>query len=84
MAHRLNTVIDSDRVMVLEDGNIMEFDEPYDLLQNKSGYFRQLVDQVGLAKANKLEILAEEAKNLRNLGKTNVTNTVIPTVIVER
>lgn len=62
----------------------MEFDEPYDLLQNKSGYFRQLVDQVGLAKANKLEILAEEAKNLRNLGKTNVTNTVIPTVIVER
>ncbi|XP_057310596.1 ATP-binding cassette sub-family C member 4-like [Hydractinia symbiolongicarpus] len=83
VAHRLNTVIDSDRVMVLEDGNIMEFDEPYDLLQNKSGYFRKLVDQVGLAKANKLEILAEESKNLRNLRKSNVTNIVIPTVTVE-
>lgn len=48
VAHRLNTILDSDRVMVLEAGNIIEFDTPIRLYENATGAFRKLVDDAGL------------------------------------
>ena len=42
IAHRLNTVIDYDRVLVLENGQVVEFDYPKMLLQNKEGHFSRL------------------------------------------
>ncbi|KAK0541833.1 hypothetical protein OC844_007956, partial [Tilletia horrida] len=39
IAHRLSTVIDYDRVLVMEQGHIREYDTPYALLQNKDGVF---------------------------------------------
>ena len=51
----------------MESGKIVEFDEPYELLQNPSGYFRKLVDQAGRNEASRLEVLAEEAKHLRHV-----------------
>lgn len=39
IAHRLNTVIDYDRVLVLENGQVVEFDNPKLLLRNKEGLF---------------------------------------------
>lgn len=48
IAHRLNTIIDSDRVIVLEHGRVVEFDTPANLLKNSTGYFHALCDQGGL------------------------------------
>uniref|UniRef100_T1JBI7 ABC-type glutathione-S-conjugate transporter n=1 Tax=Strigamia maritima TaxID=126957 RepID=T1JBI7_STRMM len=39
IAHRLNTIMDSTRVMVLERGQIQEFESPTILLQNKKSLF---------------------------------------------
>lgn len=48
VAHRLNTILDSDRIMVLEAGNIVEFDTPLRLYEKSNGAFRKLIDEAGL------------------------------------
>lgn len=48
IAHRLNTIMDSDRIIVLEDGAVAEFDLPQSLLKNKDSLFYSLSKQGGL------------------------------------
>ncbi|XP_045502974.1 ATP-binding cassette sub-family C member 4-like isoform X2 [Colias croceus] len=45
VAHRLNTIMDSDRVMVMDAGRLVEFDHPYKLLNNPEGYFTKMVKE---------------------------------------
>lgn len=47
IAHRLNSIMDSDLVMVMDNGHLVEFDHPYLLLRNKLGIFRSLCEQSG-------------------------------------
>ncbi|KAF9450615.1 P-loop containing nucleoside triphosphate hydrolase protein [Macrolepiota fuliginosa MF-IS2] len=47
IAHRLRTVIDYDRVMLLEDGRIAEFDKPSVLLSDPSSKFYSLCKATG-------------------------------------
>ncbi|KZT05166.1 multidrug resistance-associated ABC transporter [Laetiporus sulphureus 93-53] len=42
VAHRLRTVIDYDRLLVLDKGELMEFDTPYNLIQKENGIFRSM------------------------------------------
>ncbi|KAL5505095.1 hypothetical protein ACEPAH_7758 [Sanghuangporus vaninii] len=40
IAHRLRTVIDYDRLLVLDAGRVVEFDTPYNLIRKEGGIFR--------------------------------------------
>lgn len=44
VAHRLNTIMDSDYVLVIDDGKAAEFDAPHNLLRAKDGIFKRLVE----------------------------------------
>ncbi|KUI60128.1 Metal resistance protein YCF1 [Cytospora mali] len=49
VAHRINTILDSDRVVVLDKGEVAEFGPPQELIKQK-GIFHSLVKQAGLDK----------------------------------
>lgn len=60
VAHRLNTIIDSDMIMVLDAGQLVEFASPYDLLRKPDGVFTSLVEQTGKSMSKRLFHIAQE------------------------
>jgi ATP-binding cassette subfamily C (CFTR/MRP) protein 1 len=44
VAHRLDTVMGSDKIAVLGDGELIEYGHPEELLLNRDGHLRRLVD----------------------------------------
>jgi len=52
IAHRINTIMDSDKVMVLDQGRIVEFDSPQNLLNKKDSIFYSLVQESAHNKQN--------------------------------
>ncbi|KAJ4427649.1 hypothetical protein ANN_25297 [Periplaneta americana] len=60
IAHRLNTIMDSDMVLVMEAGEMVEFGHPHVLLQNTEGNFYKMVQETGKAMAEQLHKVAEE------------------------
>lgn len=47
IAHRINTILDSDRIVVLDHGKVAEFDTPTALV-HQQGLFYRLVEEAGL------------------------------------
>jgi len=60
IAHRLNTVMDSDKILVMDGGTVAEFDHPFRLLKNPNGFFYKMVKQTDHTTARLLHNTAAE------------------------
>lgn len=56
IAHRINTIIDSDRILVLDQGQVAEFDTPAELIKQR-GKFYDLAKEAGLLDNDGLALL---------------------------
>lgn len=63
IAHRLHTIVDSDRILVMDAGRATEFDEPHLLLQNNRGVFSQMVKTLGFSESKRLRQCALDRYN---------------------
>lgn len=72
IAHRLHTVMDSDKVLVMDAGSAVEFGSPYELLTTKTGprIFYGMVQQTGRASYEKLFQITKQVHEQR-LDKLN-------------
>jgi ATP-binding cassette, subfamily C (CFTR/MRP), member 1 len=61
IAHRLDVVIECDRILALDQGEVVEFDSPDELLSKPKSLFCQLVDRCGPTQAGALRIMARSA-----------------------
>lgn len=61
IAHRLNTIMDSDKVLVMDKGRMAEFDHPYILLQNSYSQFKSLVKETDRAMYDQLVKVAKQS-----------------------
>jgi len=49
IAHRINTILDCDKVAVLSGGTVVEFDSPQALMENEDSAFASLAKDAGIA-----------------------------------
>ncbi|KAJ2793881.1 hypothetical protein H4R20_006403 [Coemansia guatemalensis] len=70
IAHRLRTIVDYDRVLVLDQGKVVEYDTPYQLLSKSKGLFQHMCLRSGeydfLFAAAKRKQLATDASNAKH------------------
>ncbi|ANB11357.1 ATP-binding cassette transporter YOR1 [Sugiyamaella lignohabitans] len=55
IAHRLNTILAYDRILVLEQGEVAEFDDPVTLMNIKGGAFQSMCERSGISMDDVLE-----------------------------
>ncbi|KAK4057952.1 hypothetical protein OIO90_001171 [Microbotryomycetes sp. JL221] len=55
IAHRLRTIIDCDRVLVMSDGQVAEFDTPINLFRMRNGIFASMCERSGITEADMLK-----------------------------
>ena len=59
IAHRLNTVIDYDTIIVMDRGKVAEFGPPSELLKDEAGIFTSMVNATGPESATQLKRMAK-------------------------
>ncbi|KAH0451594.1 hypothetical protein IEQ34_018893 [Dendrobium chrysotoxum] len=69
IAHRLNTIIDCDRILLLHSGKVLEFDTPEDLLSNEESAFSKMVQSTGAANAQYLRSLVFAKSNMEEIRR---------------
>lgn len=57
IAHRLQTIIDYDKVLVLDHGRVIEYEHPWDLINREGGLFRSMCENSG-----NMDVLLDGAK----------------------
>lgn len=58
IAHRLQTIVDYDKVLVLDKGRVVEYGHPYELLKKDGSIFKGMCETSG-----DFEALQKTAKN---------------------
>lgn len=58
IAHRLNTIVYYDRVLVMDAGKVAEFDTPLNLFDREDSIFRSLCNEAGLSRQDIVRIRA--------------------------
>ncbi len=66
IAHRLNTIMEADKILVMDAGKVVEFAPPLVLLQRPDGYFTSLLKETGTESFNKLKRIAQD--KVTNMG----------------
>ncbi|XP_030388616.1 probable multidrug resistance-associated protein lethal(2)03659 [Scaptodrosophila lebanonensis] len=66
IAHRLLTVMETDSVLVMDAGRVVEFGPPHELLQRPDGVLLKLVSQNEVATVKYLRRIAEESYTRKN------------------
>ena len=64
IAHRLQTIVDYDKVLVLDKGEVVEFGHPWELISDVEGSFRSMCEMSG-----ELEVLLKAAKKKWDEGR---------------
>lgn len=70
IAHRLQTIIDYDKVLVLDKGTVIEYGDPYDLVRKEGGSFQAMCETTG-----ELTALIETAKSAHTARNTRSSPT---------
>ena len=77
IAHRLDTIIDNDKIIVMENGLIAEMGTPRELLEKKNGIFLNMVEKTGMSNSLR-EIattrLTSDTKRRNSLNNNNNNN----------
>lgn len=60
VAHRLHTIMDSDRVLVMDAGSAKEYDIPHNLMLDESSIFRGMVEATGPQECEQLKKVAAQ------------------------
>lgn len=68
IAHRLNTVVYYDRVLVMDGGKVVEFDTVLNLFDQRDSIFRSLCNEAGLSKQDILRIRQESLADVEVTG----------------
>jgi ABC-type multidrug transport system fused ATPase/permease subunit len=66
IAHRLQTIIDYDKVLVLDKGEVVECGAPWELMQKEKGVFRGMLDMT--SEGDGLREIARKAWEERKAG----------------
>ncbi len=52
--------MDSDRILVMDAGKMVEFGHPYELIQKEDGQLKMMIEQTGSRNSNLLTKMAKE------------------------
>ncbi|CAM9259775.1 unnamed protein product, partial [Ectocarpus fasciculatus] len=78
IAHRLNTIMDSDRILVMQDGKVGEFDTPANLVANPESLLMGFIRQTGGGSSRRLVAIANNATATADADDGDDTVTASP------
>lgn len=67
IAHRINTILDSDKVLVLDQGNVSEYDSPKNLLNDRNSIFCGMAVDAGIIASSNGNVVDDARTSFREM-----------------